>query len=253
MNTTKEVNDNRTGCRTLCHFVFGEYPVCQQYTQTRTGVCFQHVHNRFTCFCSLFDTDWCEDTMVDGVVQEQYLRRFYEDCYERQQFVCYQNFNTCCQDCKNRSHNRPNQIIANDCKNHTKNPNREVVYQHFKAGRNFTFHCFVKFFDDQAGKRTHCHSTDEHGLFGTGDNTQCCNGTHNAATVAANHSTTLECNQSGNQVFQHRIYQCCQSFIWNPTCFDEQSCNKAPSNERPDIRHNHCTQEFPEFLNAIFH
>ncbi len=56
--------------------------------------------------CSLADANWVENTVVDGVVQEQHLCRFDEHGNQRQQAVADQKINACGKYGENGGHKR---------------------------------------------------------------------------------------------------------------------------------------------------
>lgn len=119
MNTTKYMDDHSTRCGLFCLFIFAKEHICQQHTKTRARVRLQHIHNGFSCFCCLCCCQRSENSMIDRIVQEQYLCRLNKDCKQRKQAVAYQNIDTSCQNSQNATHHRTYNHIPQDCQQHS--------------------------------------------------------------------------------------------------------------------------------------
>ena len=195
--------------------------------------------------------------MVDRVVKEQDLCRLEENRNQRQQAVVDQEGDACGQDGQNTAHDRADRIVTNDGHDHAEDADREVVDQHFKAGRHVAVHELIEFFDDPAGKRAHDHGAHQHrlavGAADAGNTAHDCDRTHDAAAVAADHLAARVGDQNRQQVVQHRGYKLCQLFVRNPAGFDEQCRNEAPGNKCADIRHDHSAEELTKPLYCLFH
>ena len=83
MDTTQEVDDCRTARRLFRTTTTKEH-VRQQHAHTRTRVRFNQEEDGFTQFMGLLNTQRREDTVVNGVVEEQDFRRFNKDRRQRQ-------------------------------------------------------------------------------------------------------------------------------------------------------------------------
>ena len=118
MDTAKEVDDDRAGGGLSGHIILGEEHVGKQDAQAGAGVGFQHVHDGLTGFFNLCSTDGCEDTVVDGVVQEQDLGRLDKDGCQRQKVRVDQRVDTCCQDIHDGCHQRAHDIAAENGQQH---------------------------------------------------------------------------------------------------------------------------------------
>ena len=81
MNAAQEFNDHGSGCGIL-RVAFAKEPVGQQQAKTGTGVGFNHEEDGFAGFSHLVHSHGSEDTVVDGVVQEQHFSRFNNDACE---------------------------------------------------------------------------------------------------------------------------------------------------------------------------
>ena len=179
--------------------------------------------------------------MVDSIVKEQYLCRFHEYRYQRQQAVSDQEINSCREHGEDCCHNRSDQIVSDDRQDHSDDTDREIVDQHFKSGRNTPLCRFVKLLDDPSGKRTHSHGSHEHDLIASADHTEDSNDRNDSAAFAGDEFSSLITDQHRKDVLQHRIDHSCKFRIREPALFNEQGCDKAPGNECADIRHDHCT------------
>ena len=82
MNTAEEVdNAGSIGIR-FCISLAKE-AICQQYTKSRPGIGFQQKQYRFSEFIQLCRTKRRQDSLSDGIVQKQHLRRLDEDRCQR--------------------------------------------------------------------------------------------------------------------------------------------------------------------------
>ncbi len=88
MDAAKEVDDCRTARRLFSTATTKEH-IGHQHAHTRTRVGFDQEENGFAGFTSLLDTERREDTVVNGVVQEQNFRGFDEDRSQWQQVVLH--------------------------------------------------------------------------------------------------------------------------------------------------------------------
>ena len=140
MDTSQQVDDHCAGCRIFCRLILAEEHVGEQDAETRSRVWLQHVHDGLSEFCRLFCGERSEDTVVDSIVQEQYLCRFDEDRYQREQSVFHQDAHSCRQYCEDRAHKRTDRNISEHCKEHSDDACRKVVDQHLEAGRHAAFH-----------------------------------------------------------------------------------------------------------------
>ena len=257
MDAAEEMDDDRAGCRTAGRAVLGEEHVGQQHAQAGAGVCLEHVHDRLACLSDLLRADRREHAVVDRIIEEQYLGRLEEHGNQRQQAVVHQERNAGGQHAQDRAHDRADRIIANDGKDHAENADREIVDQHFKAGRHTALHGLVKLFDDPARERAHDHRAHQHRLafrsVNARDAAHDCDCTHDASAVAADHLAALRRDQHRQQEGEHKRLDGCQIRIRDPAGVDKQSRDKAPGDKSADIRHDHGAEEFAKSGNRIFH
>ena len=257
MDTAEQVDNDRAGCGILCGAVFGKEPVGQQHAEAGAGVGLQHIHDGFTRFRDLLCADRCENAVVDRVVEEQNLCRLEENRNQRQQAVVDQEGDACGQDGQDTAHDRADRIVTNDGHDHAEDADREVVDQHFKAGRHVAVHELIEFLDDPAGKRAHDHGTHQHrlavGAADAGNTAHDCDRAHDATAVAADHLAALRCNQHRQQEGEHERLDGRQLRIGEPAFFNEQGSDKTPCDKCPDIGHDHSAEEFAESGNRVFH
>ncbi len=257
MNTAEEVDDDRTRCRLLRGLILGEDPVSKEDTKAGARIRFQHVHDGTSGFCRLFNANWREDTVVDGVVEEQDFGRLNEDGRKRQQSMVDQDFNTGGKDRQDGGHQRADAVEAKHGEQHADDADGEVVDEHFETGGHAGFHELVKLLGDPAGKRAHDHGAHEHRLAfraaDTGNGTHDGNGGHDAAAQSADHLSALAGNQNGQQEEQDVRVDGRQLLIRQPAVRDEQCGNETPGNECADVGHDHSREELTEPLDCIFH
>ena len=204
MDTAEQVNDNRAGSGLTCGLVLAEQAVRQQNAQTGTGIGLEHVHDGAAGLCSLADANWVENTVVDGVVQEQHLCRFNKDGNQRQQAVADQKINACGKYGENGGHKRADNVVAEDRQQHAEDADGEIVDQHFKTGGNVLFHAVVKLLDDPACQRAHHHRTHQHGVVRAADAADNGDAGNDAAAFLCDHIAALTGDENGQQVAQHR-------------------------------------------------
>ena len=253
MDAAQQVDDHSTGSGLAGGVVLAEEAVGQQDTKTRAGVGFQHVHDGAAGLSGLTCTDGAEDTVVDGIVQEQHLGGLNKDGHQRQQAVCYQEVHTGGQHGEDGGHERADNVVAEDGQQHTQNADGEVVDQHLETGGDMAFHLLIELLDDPAGQRAHDHGAHQHGVVRAADAAHHGDGGDDAAAVACNHLAALPCNEDGQQVGQHRGDHAGQLFVGEPARFNEQSSEEAPRDECADIRHDHAAEELAKAGNSVFH
>lgn len=78
MDTAEEVNDGSTGSRSLRGAAAEEH-VSQQDAEAGAGVGLKQEEDGLALVQGLLDAQRCEDTVVDGVVEEEDLGRLDED------------------------------------------------------------------------------------------------------------------------------------------------------------------------------
>ena len=243
MNTAEEMDDDRARCGIPCCLVLGAEPVCKQNAETRTRVSLQHVHNGLAGSSSLLNTDRCEDTMVDRVVEEKYLRRLDKDRRKRKEVCFCEYFNTRCKNCENCRHERSDEEVAENCEQHTEDTNGKIVDQHLEACRHMAVHGLIEFLDDETCDRSHDHGAHQHRLSVCSadacDRTDHCDCTDDAASVTADEITALCSDQDRKCVEKHIRVNGSKSFIRDPAVRDKKCCDKAPCDKCADVRHDH--------------
>ena len=225
MDSSQEVNDDSSRSRVLGRLVLCKCPVCQEHSESRTRVGFEHVHDGLSRCLDLLGTDRCKDAVVDGIVQEQHLGRLNEDGCQREQVVVDEYVYTGSKHAQYYSHYRTGYVVSEDSNEHSDNTYREVVDKHFEAGRHSGFHEAVKLLDDPARERSHDHGAHQHRLSfssaDTGNSSHYCNGAHDTTAVSAYHSASCKCYQSRKQVREHVWLNGCKLLIWQPSIRNE--------------------------------
>ena len=248
VDTAQEVNDCRTASRLLSAAATKEH-VRQQYAHTRTRVGFNQEEDRLAEIVRLLNTQRREDTVVDGVVQEQDFRRFNEDRRQRQHVVRHHKVNACRQNFGQHFNRRANAEERQNREDHPDDARREVVHQHFEAGFDLTINPDVEFLNRPAAQRTGNHCTEEHRHIRTDDNTHGRDGTHYATTVTAHQTTTGETDEQRQEIGNHWANKFRQRFVRQPPCRNEQCSDDTPRDKRADIWHHHVAEETTKALN----
>ena len=239
VDTAEQVDDQRTGSGILGDLIPGEHPVGQQDAGTCAGVGLDHVEDGFSGLLHVLDAEGSEDTVVDGVVQEQDLRRLHEDGDQRKEVVVHQHLDAAAQDDQHCRHERSDDIEADDHQDEADDADGEVVDKHLKAGLDLAFHGFVKLLDDPACERAHDHGAHQHGVLGAADHTDGGYDADDSASVSADHLTALVSDQDRKNVGKHRADHAAQLLIREPAGGDEQCGEKSPRDECADVRHDH--------------
>ena len=78
MNTAKDVNDHRPRRGRLCHPP-AEQPIGEQDAETRARVRLKQEEHGLAVFLRLLDTERAEHAVVEGIVEEENLRRLDDD------------------------------------------------------------------------------------------------------------------------------------------------------------------------------
>ncbi len=224
--------------------------VRQQDAKTGTRVGLQQEEDRLALCQGLLGAQRRQDSVVDRVVQEEDLGRFYEDARQRQQPVIDQEFHSCACSIAESRYQRSNTEEPHNAHGGRDDPRGEVIDQHLEPGLDPAFPDLVEFLHDESGQRAHDHGPNEHRDIRTHDDTHGGCGADYAATDTVNHFATGVTDQQRQQVGNHRFNQCPQGLIRKEAVRNEQGGDDSPGNERPDIGHNHAGEERPEFLDA---
>ena len=212
MNTAEEVDDCRATRRLFSATATKEH-VCQQNAHTRTRVSFNQEEDRFTQLVGLLNTQRREDTVVNGVIEEQDFCRFHEDRRQRQHVVRHHEVNARRQNFGQDFNRRTNAEKRQDGEDHTDDACGEVIHQHLKTGFDLTVYPDVEFLDCPAAQRTGDHGAEEHRHIRTDDNAHGGNRADHAAALAANQFTAGIADQQRQQIGDHRTNQLRQRFV----------------------------------------
>ena len=82
MDAAQEMNNHRTGGRVLRHALAKE-PVSKEHTKTGSGIGFEQEEHGLAKFLGLLNAQRREHAMIDGVVEEEYLRGFNDNGCQR--------------------------------------------------------------------------------------------------------------------------------------------------------------------------
>ena len=220
VDTTQEVNDSRAA-RRLFSAAATEEHVRQQNAHPRTRVSFDQEEDRLAEVVRLLNTQRREDTVVDGVVEEQDFRRFNKDRRQRQHFMHHHEVNACRQNFGQDFNRRADAEESQNRKDHTDDASGEVIHQHFKTGLDLTVYPHIKTFDRPAAQRTGNHCAEEHWHIGTDDNAHGGDSADHTATIAANQTTTGITDEQRQQIGDHRANQFRQRFVRQPPCWNK--------------------------------
>ena len=252
MDTAQEVNDDCTR-RGALGTALAHQAVCQQDAKARARVCFQQEENGLACFLHLLDAHRGENTVINGVVQEQHLGRFHKNRSHRQKPIINQQAYTGSHGIGQGCNNRADGFHGNQCQHGCQNAQGEVVHQHLKARLDMAVHGLVKLLDNPGRQRAYNHGAQEHRHLCTDNYAHGGCGTDDAAPLACYHLAACVGNQKRQHHRSHRPHQRSELFIWQPAGRDKHGCNQAPGNKCPDIRHYHAAQKSSEDLQFFFH
>src|ERR687889_2797787 len=121
---------------------------------------------RLPSLSRLLDSERSEDTVVDRVVQEQYLRRLDEDTHERQETVGYDEVYAAPEGVAQSGYDRTGAKQTDDGEQATQDTGREVVYQHLEALADFAFDEAVEPLDHDPAEWSHNERAEEHRYVG---------------------------------------------------------------------------------------
>ncbi|CCK16800.1 hypothetical protein BN136_2810 [Cronobacter universalis NCTC 9529] len=217
VDTAQEVDDSRAACGLLRAAAAKEH-VRQQNTHARTRVGFNQEEDRFAEFMRLLNAQRREDTVVDGVVEEQDFRRFNENRRQRQHVVNHHEVHARGQYFGEHFYRRANAEERQNREDHPDDARGEVVHQHFKAGFDFAVDRGVEFLDAEAAQRACDHCAQEHRDIRADDNAHGGNRAHHAAALAADQLTAGITDKQRQQVSDHRADQLRQRLVWPPSC-----------------------------------
>ena len=161
----------------------------------------------------LLNTQRREDTVVNGVVEEQDFRRFNKDRCQWQHVMDNHEVNARSQHFGQGFNNRAN---AEECQNSEDHPDDacgEVIHQHLKTGFDLTVYPAVEVLNAPAAQRTCNHRTEEHRHVCADDNAHGGDGTDYAATFAAYQLTTGITDQQRQEISDHRPDQLRQRLV----------------------------------------
>ena len=162
MDSAQKMDDHSARSGAL-RVSFSRDTVGKQHAQARAGIGFQKEEDRFSEFLHLLDPHGRQNPVVNRVVQKQHLGRFDKHARQRKKAVIHKETDS-------RSHYRVQSVYQRSHAHHGKqrqnradDPQREIIDQHLKTGRDPGFRHFVKFFDDPGGQRSDDHGADKHG------------------------------------------------------------------------------------------
>ena len=203
MNAAEELDDDRAGSRSLGR-ADTEEGKRQEESETGSGVCLDEEQNRLAGLGCLLDPQRREDTVVDGVVQEQHLRRFDDDRHERQQVHRDEPTDRATKDCADAEHDGAEHEEPDDREDHSEDAGGEVVDQHLEAGLDLAVPDPVHPLGHESSERAHDHGTEEHRDVGADDDTHGRDRRDHTTALAVDHATTSVGDQKRQQVDNHR-------------------------------------------------
>ena len=106
------------GVSALPRRAFAEQHIGKQYAEAGAGVGFNQEENRAADFLRLRDTKRRENTVVNGIVQEQNLRRFDENRRQRQQMMIDEEIHASSERCRQSLHRRADGIKSDNGEQH---------------------------------------------------------------------------------------------------------------------------------------
>ncbi len=247
MDTPEEVDDgSATGG--LLGIATAEEHIRHQHAHTRAWVRFDQEEDRLTGFAGLLDTQRREDTVVDGVIQEQNFCRFNEDRGQRQQVVLHHQIHARGENMRQTFNQRTNRQEGEDGQQHADDACREVVNQHFEARFDLAINLTVEGFNGPAAQWTGNHRAEEHWHVGTNDDTHGGDRADHTTAIAAHQAATGITDQQRQQVGNHRTNQLGHGFVWQPSGGNKQRGDNTPGDKRPDIWHYHVAQKATKVL-----
>ena len=250
MDTAENMDNHGAGGGSLAHALAHE-PISQEHAEAGAGVRFQQEEHGFAHFLRLLDAQGSQDAVVDGVIEEQNLRRLDKEGGQGQHAHGDDALHTGPQDVVACQHHG-----AYTCKGHqgqkaAQDTCGEIVYQHLEAAGDGVGDGIIEFLDAPAAEGTHNHCSQEHGDVGACDNACGGDGAHHAAPVAVDGGAAGEAYQERYQPFRHGAAGLGQILIGQPARGDKEGCEQTPADEGADVRHDHAGQEAAKFLHGL--
>ena len=250
VDTAEDVDDHRAR-RGSFRRAFAEEPVSEQDAEARARVRFEEEEHRLAHFLGLLDAERREHAVVDGVVEEEDLRRLDDDGSERQEAHGDDAFDAGAEHAVRREDDRADADEGEDGEDAAEDAGREVVHEHLEAIRDGIFDGLVKLLDAPAAQGAHDHSAKEHRDVRAGDDAARRNRADDAAAMLVDCFAAREAEQQRDEPFRHRAADLREVFVREPARRDEESRQKAPCDERADVRHDHAGEEAAKFLHGL--
>ncbi len=193
----------------------------------------------------LFDADRGEDSVIYGVVEEQHLCRLYDYGNQRQKFMRDYSLGCCAENCCEPFDSTSYYAESENREQHSDDADGKVVDQHLESAFNPSLDEIVEFLDGDSAERTHYHCSDEHRDICSGYDSDCCDCSRDATSVACDIFTGGVGYENRQKVVQCRGYYLCQMFVRQPSGRDEKCGDESPGNECPYVRHYHRAHRAP--------
>ncbi|MNL43697.1 hypothetical protein D3C87_1662220 [compost metagenome] len=142
--------------------------------------------------------------MVDGIVQEEYLRWLNDDVSQRKQACIEKALNACSQSLADHFNNRANAQEGSNRQDRANNTEGEVVNQHFKAGFDFALYGLIELLQNPGRDGTYDHGAHEHRNICTYDDAHRGYSTDHTTTSVVDHLTAGITDENRKKVGDHR-------------------------------------------------
>jgi hypothetical protein len=245
-----------------------EEHVGEQQAQAGGRVGLEEEEDRLAGLLGLVGAERGQDAVVDGVVEEEDLRRFDDDRGQRQDVVADQEVDHVLELAGDPLHDRAHDEEAEDGQDHAPDPGGEVVDQHLEAGLDLAVPEAVDLLHRPAAERAHDHGAHEHRDVGAGDDTHGRDGADDAAAHLVEVATGVA-DEDREQVGDHRADDAAaveltpaaqagdpavvggsDAHEGQPADLDEEGGDETPGDEGADVGHDHVRQEGAEPLDV---
>ena len=249
MDATEEVDDDGAGSGAAQRFL-AEEPHRQQDSQAGSRVRFHHEQDGLSHFLRLRRTQRGQDTVVDGVVQEQHFRGFHDDGGQRQQAVVHQDLDPLTEQVDQETDDGTDPEAGQNGHDHADDAEGEVVNEHLEPARHPAVDRPVELLEDPSGERPHDHGAQEHGGVAADDHAHRRQGPDDRAALSVDHPAARVADEDGKQVGDDRGHHGGQGLVGCPPLRYEEGGEQTPGYECTDVGHDHPRQVASEALDA---
>ena len=203
VNAAEEMDDG-SAASGLLGGTLAEQHIREQYAEAGAGVRFNQEENGAANFLRLRNAERRENTVVDGIVQEENLRRFDENRSQRQQIVFDEKIHTGRERTGKPFHRRPDDDKRQQRQQHTNNAGGKIVHQHLETALDLALNGLVKLLDCPTAERADNHRAQEHRNISTNDDAHRGNRTDHRATIPASELAAGITDEQRQQIRNHR-------------------------------------------------